>query len=79
LRIDVHTADRASSSAAAAPRADRLRADLFKITATPRSSSNIQEIKQPELDANLIAQGVADQLTGRVSFRRAMSGRCKRR
>ena len=33
---------------------------------------NIQEIKQPELDAMLIAQGVADQLSGRVSFRRAM-------
>ena len=33
---------------------------------------NIQEIKQPELDADLIAQGVADQLAGRVAFRRAM-------
>jgi small subunit ribosomal protein S3 len=33
---------------------------------------NIQEIKQPELDAALIAQGVADQLVGRVAFRRAM-------
>jgi small subunit ribosomal protein S3 len=33
---------------------------------------NIQEIKQPEIDATLLAQGVADQLAGRVSFRRAM-------
>ena len=33
---------------------------------------NIQEIKQPELDAALIAQGVADQLAGRIAFRRAM-------
>jgi small subunit ribosomal protein S3 len=33
---------------------------------------NIQEIKQPELDAALIAQGVADQLANRVAFRRAM-------
>jgi small subunit ribosomal protein S3 len=33
---------------------------------------NIQEIKQPELDAALMAQGIADQLAGRVSFRRAM-------
>ena len=32
----------------------------------------IIEIRQPELDAALIAQGVADQLAGRVSFRRAM-------
>ena len=33
---------------------------------------NIQEIKQPELDAALIAQGIADQLPRRISFRRAM-------
>jgi small subunit ribosomal protein S3 len=38
----------------------------------PKIQLNIQEIKQPELDAALIAQGVADQLAGRVSFRRAM-------
>ena len=52
--------------------ADRLRAGLLKITGNPKIHFNIQEIKQPELDATLIAQGVADQLTGRVSFRRAM-------
>jgi len=52
--------------------ADRLRADLAKITGNPKIHFNIQEIKQPELDATLIAQGVADQLAGRVSFRRAM-------
>ena len=52
--------------------ADRLRQGLFKITNNPKIQLNIQEIKQPETDANLIAQGVADQLTGRVSFRRAM-------
>ena len=52
--------------------ADRLRAGLLKITGNPKIQFNIQEIKQPELDATLIAQGVADQLTGRVSFRRAM-------
>ena len=40
--------------------------------ATPKVQLNIQEIKQPELDAALIAQGVADQLAGRVAFRRAM-------
>ena len=33
---------------------------------------NIVEIKQPELDAALIAQGVADQLLNRIAFRRAM-------
>jgi len=52
--------------------ADRLRQGLYKITGNPKIQFNIQEIKQPELDATLIAQGVADQLAGRVSFRRAM-------
>jgi small subunit ribosomal protein S3 len=33
---------------------------------------NILEVKQPEIDAQLVAQGVAEQLAGRVQFRRAM-------
>ena len=52
--------------------ADRLREGLTKISGNPKVQLNIQEIKQPELDAALIAQGVADQLAGRVAFRRAM-------
>src|SRR5213592_3750013 len=51
---------------------DRLRTDLAKITHNPKVQLNIQEIKQPELDAALIAQGIADQLARRISFRRAM-------
>jgi len=72
LRIDVHTARPGIVIGRRGAEADRLRADLFKITGNAKIQLNIQEIKQPELDANLIAQGVADQLTGRVSFRRAM-------
>jgi small subunit ribosomal protein S3 len=33
---------------------------------------NILEVKNPEIDAQLVAQGVAEQLSSRVSFRRAM-------
>ncbi len=33
---------------------------------------NIQEVRKPDLDATLVAQGIANQLTRRVSFRRAM-------
>jgi small subunit ribosomal protein S3 len=33
---------------------------------------NINEIKRPELDASLVAQNIAQQLEGRISFRRAM-------
>lgn len=33
---------------------------------------NVHEIKKPELSAQLVADNIANQLTGRVSFRRAM-------
>ncbi len=35
-------------------------------------SLNIVEIRKPEIDAKLVAQGVADQLERRIAFRRAM-------
>src|SRR3546814_2588429 len=35
-------------------------------------SLNIVEIRKPEVDAKLVAQGIADQLERRVAFRRAM-------
>ncbi len=72
LRIDVHTARPGIVIGRKGSEADRLRAGLAKITGNKRVQLNVQEIKQPELDAALIAQGIADQLTGRVAFRRAM-------
>jgi small subunit ribosomal protein S3 len=72
LRVDVYTARPGIVIGRRGAEADRLRQGLFKITGNPKIQFNIQEIKQPELDATLIAQGVADQLAGRVSFRRAM-------
>ena len=50
---------------------DVLRKELEKITGGS-VAVNIIEIKRPELDAVLIAQSVAEQLEGRVAFRRAM-------
>ena len=72
LRVDVHTARPGIVIGRRGAEADRLRAGLTKITGNNKVQLNIQEIKQPELDAALIAQGVADQLAGRVAFRRAM-------
>jgi small subunit ribosomal protein S3 len=51
--------------------ADAIRADLEKLTAK-KVKLNIIEIKNPELDAQVVAFNVAEQLRGRVSFRRAM-------
>ena len=50
---------------------DSLRKELEKI-ASGTVSIEVVEVKRPELDANLIAQSVAEQLEGRVAFRRAM-------
>jgi small subunit ribosomal protein S3 len=72
LRIDVHTARPGIVIGRRGAEADRLRAKLAEITGNPKVQLNIQEIRQPELDAALMAQGIADQLAGRVSFRRAM-------
>ncbi len=72
LRIDVHTARPGIVIGRRGSEADRIRSRLTKITGNAKVQLNIQEIKQPELDAVLIAQGVADQLVGRVNFRRAM-------
>src|SRR5688500_9294916 len=72
LRADVHNARPGIVIGRRGSEADRLRAGLTKITGNAKIQLNIQEIKQPELDAALIAQGVGDQLAGRVSFRRAM-------
>ncbi|MGK2957622.1 MAG: 30S ribosomal protein S3 [Acidimicrobiales bacterium] len=72
VRVDVHTARPGIVIGRRGAEADSIRNRLTKITGNAKVQLNIQEIKQPELDAVLIAQGVADQLVGRVNFRRAM-------
>jgi len=72
LRVDIHTARPGIVIGRRGAQADELRAMLTKITGNPRVQLNIVEIKSPELDAALIAQGVADQLVNRIAFRRAM-------
>jgi small subunit ribosomal protein S3 len=50
---------------------EKLRAKLAKLTNSD-VKLNIVEIRKPEIDAKLVAQGIADQLVRRVAFRRAM-------
>ncbi len=73
LRVDIHTARPGIVIGRRGAEADRLKKQLEEITGLQnRIQLNIQEIKQPELDAALIAQGICDQLVRRVAFRRAM-------
>ncbi|GAB2473297.1 30S ribosomal protein S3 [Luteococcus sediminum] len=51
--------------------AERIRGALEKLTGK-QIQLNILEVKNPEIDAQLVAQGVAEQLGARVAFRRAM-------
>ncbi|MFT9134046.1 30S ribosomal protein S3, partial [Zymomonas mobilis] len=50
---------------------EKLRKKLDSMTESG-VSLNIVEIRKPEIDAQLVAQGIADQLERRVAFRRAM-------
>ena len=50
---------------------EKLRAKLSKLTKSD-VKLNIVEIRKPEIDSKLVAQGIADQLVRRVAFRRAM-------
>ena len=71
VRIDLHTARPGIVIGRRGTEADRLRLDLEKLTGK-RVELNILEVKNPEIDAQLVAQGIAEQLAARVSFRRAM-------
>jgi small subunit ribosomal protein S3 len=50
---------------------EKLRSAIAKMTSSD-VKLNIVEIRKPEIDAKLVAQGIADQLIRRVAFRRAM-------
>jgi small subunit ribosomal protein S3 len=72
VRVDVHTARPGIVIGRRGAQADELHTLITDITGNPKIQLNIVEIKSPELDAALIAQGVADQLANRIAFRRAM-------
>ncbi len=71
VRIDLHTARPGIVIGRRGQEADNLRIRLEKLTGK-QVQLNILEVKNPEIDAQLVAQGIAEQLAARVSFRRAM-------
>ena len=50
---------------------EKLRSELAQLTAS-EVHLNIVEIRKPEIDATLVAEGIAQQLERRIAFRRAM-------
>ena len=71
VRVDIHTARPGIVIGRRGAEAERIRSDLEKLTGK-QIQLNILEVKNPEAEAQLVAQGIAEQLTARVAFRRAM-------
>ena len=71
VRVDIHTARPGVVIGRQGQAADKLRQDLEALTGK-QVQLNVLEVKNPEVDAQLVAIGVAEQLSSRVSFRRAM-------
>jgi small subunit ribosomal protein S3 len=51
---------------------ERLRREITQMLGLPHVHINIEEVRKPELDAQLVAESVAQQLERRIMFRRAM-------
>ncbi len=70
-RITIHTARPGVVIGKKGADIERLRQDLSKITDSD-IHLNIIEIRKPEIDAQLVAENIAQQLERRIGFRRAM-------
>ncbi len=71
LIVDIHTARPGVVIGRKGVEAERLRGGLEKLSQR-RVKLNINEVKDPDLDAALLARGIADQLENRIAFRRAL-------
>ena len=70
-KITIHTARPGIVLGKTGEDVEKLRNTVSEMMGVP-VHINIEEIRKPELDARLVAQGVASQLERRVMFRRAM-------
>ena len=69
--VTIHTARPGIVIGRGGQRVEELRKLLERLTKR-RARLNVQEIRQPELDAHLVARSVAEQLVRRVAYRRAI-------
>ncbi len=71
IKISIRTAKPGIVIGRGGAEVENLRKTLEKMT-SKKVNVNILEIKKPELDAQLVAEGIAAQLVKRIAFRRAM-------
>ena len=70
-RITIHTARPGIVIGKKGEDIERLRREVSQLMGVP-THITVQEIRKPELDAKLVAEGIAQQLERRIMFRRAM-------
>jgi len=70
-RITIHTARPGIVIGKKGEDIDRLRREVTELMGVP-THITVAEIRKPELDAQLVAEGIAQQLERRIMFRRAM-------
>jgi len=71
IKITVHTARPGIVIGKKGEDIERLRLKVSKMIGMP-ATINIEEVRKPELEAQLVAEGIAQQLERRIMFRRAM-------
>ena len=71
LKLTIHTAKPGMVIGRGGSGIEEIKNKLKKLT-DKRVEINIMEIKQPDLDASLVAENIAAQLEKRIAFRRAM-------
>ena len=71
ITVTIHTARPGAIIGKGGQEVDKLKEELRKIT-NKEVQINIFEVKRPELDANIVANNIARQVEGRVSYRRAI-------
>ena len=72
VTVDIHTGRPGVLIGKAGAGAEEIKAEVQKIAKDVAVTINIVEVKRPDMDAQLVAEGIAAQLEKRVSFRRAM-------
>ena len=73
VRIHIHCAKPGMVIGKGGTEIEKLRQQCEKMLGKP-VVINIVEVRQPDLDAQLVAENIASQLERRISFRRAMKG-----
>ena len=71
LTVSIHTARPGVVIGKGGQRVEELKALLEKLTGQ-KPKINVQEVRQPELEAMLVARNIAEQIERRIAFRRAM-------